>query len=477
MTENTAEIVNLRHLEELDLRYKERLSDEHLINLLSSLGNNEPKAITLLLMKPGIVYTTRSLARLVNDSQGEAPGWKISTPLPFVYCEKSFADIGLVAQRVTDKNENQYGYVKTEDGVVYGNCLGALLLDFSLRHPEIPLNALLGATSSPSPITIVESVAGNTIEYKKRSVGTRLWIFYELLTRDLPVREVDLTNALKYDHAIISSNLRQLQRYGIIQHESRGNVEHFVQYKVLPAEDIQFPILDHGDKTVTDTVYRVLQSEPDKYWSVAEVTERVKERLTSEGSVESVIRNVDRIQTKFSSRVYRALSLLKSQDLALVKEYSGGSQSVINLTPEQCVTIHEFLSIISRFQDRDVDIINEGFRRARSFSSQDFATLMAKAREQSPHVSPNPDGDSATVLNTVRNNPGLTKGELYKRILEEGTAQFSFGKLEHMLKVLRDHGTLKIGEDRLAGKYRWFVSAKPIDEDVSQDNPTRIQEN
>ena len=44
-----------------EVKPPERISDQEIGNLLAAFGNNESKALTLVLMHPGVIYTKRDL--------------------------------------------------------------------------------------------------------------------------------------------------------------------------------------------------------------------------------------------------------------------------------------------------------------------------------------------------------------------------------------------------------------------------------
>jgi hypothetical protein len=106
---------------------REKISDEELGNLISSLGNNEAKALTLAIMKKNIVYSASDLRHALIDIQGKPPAWQIGGRTAFDYCIWSLAPIGLVAREVQDPGKDTYGYVKTRYGEQMGDSLSGLL--------------------------------------------------------------------------------------------------------------------------------------------------------------------------------------------------------------------------------------------------------------------------------------------------------------------------------------------------------------
>ena len=127
------------------------MPNEELDNLLAAIGNNEAKAVTLLVMRTGTIYSQRDLHQAVIHAQGKSIGWRMRKRSPFGYCEDSLSPIGLVTKEVIDELGTTFGYARTEYGEQVGVPLAGLLLDFSRRHPEnVSLYRLFWSTASSS---------------------------------------------------------------------------------------------------------------------------------------------------------------------------------------------------------------------------------------------------------------------------------------------------------------------------------------
>lgn len=178
------------------------LSLEELGNLLSAVGNNEAKAVTLLVMRSGVIYTRPDLFRTVVETQGSLPGWVFNMSLPFDYCEYSLAPIGFVTKEVLDPNLGTYGYIKTDRGEKLGMPLVGLLLKFSQKYPGHALVDFFASTvSSTSKSQEIATVTGETTEFRKRSPVFNLKIFRGLISApDLPIREADLMQRIGESH-------------------------------------------------------------------------------------------------------------------------------------------------------------------------------------------------------------------------------------------------------------------------------------
>lgn len=73
---------------------RERLSDERLGNLISTVGNHEAKSLLLGLMQSETIYTASGLNKLLLYAQGQNPAWRTSIGTPIAYCRNSLAPIG-----------------------------------------------------------------------------------------------------------------------------------------------------------------------------------------------------------------------------------------------------------------------------------------------------------------------------------------------------------------------------------------------
>lgn len=180
-------------LRPIEVATRERLTDEQLGNLISAGGNHAAKAITLILMADSNIYSEDDLHRTLLFHQDQQIGWRMRKEVPFSYCARSLAPIGLVTKEVIDPDLSTYGYQITDYGKRIGIPFYGLMLDWSEKH-RINLTEFWGATHSRSPITQIQQVStGEEAEFKKRAPITTLKILRQLVTApDLPIREIDL---------------------------------------------------------------------------------------------------------------------------------------------------------------------------------------------------------------------------------------------------------------------------------------------
>lgn len=212
------------HIEEEDF------TEERLGSLYAALGNNEAKALTFLLMKPGVVYDGQDISTEVRRAQTNTQkGWSMGNEGPYHYLQKSFEPVGLVAQEVTDKNDNKYGYVKTAWGNAIGVSFAGLMLKLSHDHPDFSLYDIFGSTVSTS------KSADSALELKKRSPLTRIQLYRALISSgDNFLSVSDIAGKMdEDDQTLVHRHLKDLAKSGIIEFVSDKGVTIPVQNRKL----------------------------------------------------------------------------------------------------------------------------------------------------------------------------------------------------------------------------------------------------
>lgn len=370
---------------------RERLSNEEMGNLLAAFGNSETKALTILLMRPEIIYTSSDLLRAIMNVQGENPAWKMGNTLPFAYCEKSLSPIGLVAREVVDERHQSYGYIKTPYGKNVGDPLAGLLLDFSARH-RVSLYQLFGPTQYPG-----------SQESAKRSPSTRLKIYSFLLKADLPVRTIDLGRWMNEpSRHIAQKHIEVVARSGIIDYQAINPASSVTFYKMSSKPAESFPTVS-SSVTLTKQIYELLSEDKNKYWSLDEIMKRGKHT-----------RGV-------YAQVSRVLKGLKALGYVEVEKFSHGKNSEINLSEEQRKLLSELVTLIKGFQNQDQEVIERGKILAGKFASgaAPINLIVEKARENSPmshRTSPEVTGQ--LIISIIYQNPGITAAKI-RELLEK----------------------------------------------------------
>lgn len=192
-------------------------SEERLGSLYAALGNNEAKAITFLMMRPGVIYDGQEIVTAVRSAQGNTQrGWSVGKDGPFHYLQKSFAPVGLVAMEVVDAKENKYGYVKTKFGEAIGTAFAGKMLQLSHKYQDVSLYDLFGSTISTS------KPVGGYEELKKRSPLNRIHLFRELLSSgDQGIALRDLAGKMgEKDESLVKRHVKDLARIGIVCYDN-----------------------------------------------------------------------------------------------------------------------------------------------------------------------------------------------------------------------------------------------------------------
>lgn len=429
------------------LKPRERLPDEEMGNLVSSVGNNEAKAITLILMRNGNVYDKKGLHKEILNAQGKNKTWDIGHSATFDYCSETFSPIGLVAKEALDFDLSVYGYAITDKGKELGIPLAGLLLDFSQRH-NVPLVLLLGATQSPSKKKIAQTEKGKStdIEFKKRAPSTTLKIFYELITSpDLPIGEEELGRRIgEGNPSAVLEHLRRLAQLGVVQYEATGANEPYSCYKLsseIPEEELpvygESPILTQA---VFDILLRYSKEYPDQFLTREDAYNLLpQERKDKWG------------KNNLKNALSQTLSLLNEHGFAVVEKFHLGKQSEINITDEQRIMLTEFLEIMYRFQNRDPEILEKGKMLAEGIitNPQEIASLMKRAKEASRQANTSPSEETqARILSIISAHPGITNKEIQILLRQNYGKELgivSARELSHLLIGKGDTRVEKVG--------------------------------
>lgn len=367
---------------------RERMSDDELGNLVSAVGNHEAKALILLAMQEGITYTARDLHQEIIRRQGKGGGgWKLSYRRAFDYCKDSLEPIGLVVSEVIHPANPglPYGY-KKEYGQGVGDTFAAALLKFSYEHPDFSLIDLFGRTNSSSSAI---STTEEGIEVKKRAPITRLKIFWELATSELPIRENDLEERTGESLSSINTHLRSLADHGIINYESveKGKPFSFYQLSVDAPEEPPPP--GGGYVSLTDFVYSSMTEQPSTKWTADALADSYLINLMAQGNKEVKRANL-------RSNISRILIHLLKGGYATRGKFSKRRQTDITLTPEQERVISDLVTLVDGLQNNDPNVIREaedfkGFL----FSHPDaVAVLLRKVKDHSTLANSRPIEDT-----------------------------------------------------------------------------------
>lgn len=357
------------------------MSDRETGNLLAAIGNGESKAILLCVMRPNIIYDKPSLHNLLLDAQGNflKEGWRMSLGVPFKYCGYSLAPLGLMAQEGLNPDLSEYGYVKREYGERIGIPFAGHMLALSEKY-DASLFEVFGGTSSVSAVTDTIEQAGVTADYKKRSPIVRFKIFWEVLTRKLPLREADLITVIGEDQGILTDHLKKLSKFNLIDYDVVDPNRPYAYYMLADAEKVVRVRYrqHHGKITLKQHLYSIVISHPG-------------EDLTYESLFRSFkLNDPDRQLTlqAFTRRVTSYLAEWSRDGFIVEGRFSSDTQSEINLTPSQRTLLDDYMTTLKRFQAGEPSFLEEGRHKAYEIISDPrrVAILMRKARNKSPHA-------------------------------------------------------------------------------------------
>lgn len=403
---------------------REKLSDEEMGNLISAFGNHEAKAITLCLMKPGVIYSKAELHRAVIVSQGHHIRWGLSQGTTFGYCRNSLSPIGLVAREVINSNLSTYGYMKTEYGEKTGVPLAGLILDFSLRHPDFSLQNFFSFTRSPS-----QSQNTGEIEYKKRAPSTRLKIFREILISDLPIRTIDIANKTGNSAQVISGHLSELVDRGIVSYEAVEYGGARVFYRLSESPPSPEPEKYKNERNLTSFVYRVLREGGQREWSA----EAIRERYQLDQETQLLDKQ------DLNKRILGVLSHLAKNGYAQRKKFVGREiYSEVNITEKQRKILLELVTLIDSFQNQEPAVLELGKRLASKITAdpEKISLLLGKAKEHSSGARSLPIQETADeILRIISSHPSCTPGQVRMSLKQEGR-RLSKASIGGILRVL-----------------------------------------
>lgn len=398
---------------------REPLSNAELGGLLAGIGNHEGKSLLLASMHPDTPYTSTQVHNLT--SRDGVKYWNHA--VPFEWCGRSLAPIGMVTKEIIDPQKGIVGYEISEKGKELGVALAGHLLAFSERHPEVSLSDLLGA--SHTPIKDTDENDEHKAKYNKnRAPITRFRMYLEIVTADLPIRKDDLVNALRdnypgeYDSTglktMASKHLDNLATAGLVTYK-KVDVDHpYVKYKrtaekhVSDAKQVDTPI------SLADRVHAfVTQSEgtftiPDIFDHLIHIYPEYLDH-----SEAALLHDIGK-HTK---------ALSKSGSCTSVGEFQYGTLSSITLTDVQRNVLSDFVSIIDAFQGNDPEFLEDGRKKAQAIVSDTsrFQALMGKARAHSKKTNAKDRAETgATIVSFLRENPRATSREIRDYLAKYG---------------------------------------------------------
>lgn len=444
------ENMDIKPPQEQSLLRKEKLYDEQVDNLLSSIGNSEAKCATLLVMKKGQIDKMGDLHRKLIAAQGKRIGWRMAFPVPFSYCEWSFAPIGLVAKEVLDPNLNTFGFTKTDYGETVGTASAGLFLDFSKRYKDISLEQVFGSTMSTSKSKTI-AIESGLIDYKKRSPGIRLKIFRLLVQEVLPIREIDLVEKLGESASLIGQQLRALGKNNVINYESSKYGRSHSRYKFSSKESNAAPSPYRNYAHATQTVYEILSGSPDRLWTLDEMANVYIQRNPIDADDKQI--NIKNLKILLSGILFH----LNENGHITVGKFHAARQSVVTLNEAQKTMLSDLVRIIDGIKEQDPLIIQEGLRLSRHFllHPEEMSSLMAKAREKSSMANRTDQGETRfNILSIVGGKPDISPEEVRELLEIQYGKKLKVTRVRKIIKGMVDKNELVSSKEKNISRLR-----------------------
>jgi hypothetical protein len=210
-----------------------KLPEAKIFDLLSSVGNAENKALELIVMREGVIYSSSAQDREMINRQGNNPGWRMGWAVPFGHCRQSLAPIGLVRETLS-ADGREWGYEITQYGLRTGVPFAGGLLKWSYEHPDHSLYKMFGPTNSAS-------IKDEQTLGKKRAQETRYKIFWEMATNSSNrIRLIDVANNTNERPDLIDNHLESLNKNGFISYhatEKGKSYSYFKRAETVPDKD------------------------------------------------------------------------------------------------------------------------------------------------------------------------------------------------------------------------------------------------
>jgi len=346
-----AEAFRSRH-PEIPRSTEGELPESKIFDLLSSVGNGEHKALELILMREGVIYSQSAMWHEVMNHQMDECGWEMDRGLPFKHCRGSLAPIGLVTREALRLDGTAWGYEITQYGLRTGVPFAGALLKWSYEHPEHSLYKMFGVTMSTS-------VKDEETLEKKRAQETRYKLLWEIATNPSNrIRITDVSNALNELPSLISEHVRSFSKAGVVSYEGvpQGKPVSYFRLKqnVLDQDTKPYRPYNSG-KSIPIRVYnlitRSLQQEPSKYVSIGEIADRLIIEFPEYEDLNKKELNVV---------ITVSLSSFERQGHVERQKFKNDFHSEITLLDEKREGITSLITVIDKFKNGDRHTIEEG---------------------------------------------------------------------------------------------------------------------
>lgn len=423
-----------------------KLPEAKIFDLLSSIGNGEHKALELILMRKGVIYSRSALYKEVMGHQVEGGGWRMNKTLPFAHCQSSLSPIGLVTKEALSEDATAWGYEITQYGLSTGVPFAGRLLKWSYEHPNYSLYKMFSSTNSPS-------VKDEQTLDKKRAQETRYKIFWEIITNPNKIkRHTDIVEGVGEDDPLIYNHLVALAKNGVISYESVEKGKPIVYFRLKEIVPDQEPKPYHTDKMLSARAYSLLTQlrtqRPREYLSIKEISNALIQEYPE-------YEDIDRKSTE--TRVGHILSNLALQGHVERRRFDSYFKSELTLSIEQIEAITSLITLIDKFKNGDRQIIEEGRRFAQKVANDPslFGELMFKAKQASPKANSTAKEDTEGYLISIaRDHPNSTVNQVCQFLEEDYDKRLTTSPIRRYLSSLVRQGKIIFETTKSGNVYR-----------------------
>lgn len=389
-----------------------------------------------MLMEPEKVYSNHGMKKLIRSVQGDEIVWDLNERTLAAYCAQSLAPIGLVAREEMDE-KGQWGYAKTEYGQKVGAPFAALLLDFSLKHPQTTLRELLGETQSRS----ADLQSGE----KKRSPAVRSRLLRELLKYKEPVSVSELEIGLDESTELIAKHLRDLNESDLVSYQTIEAGQPQKEYGLAEERPTDEPpvYIEHypdGRKyhqpRLTEDIYNFFLTNPDKKATIAQIAEILEGQYKEEGLA---------VLKSLKNNVAKVLAHLAKEGYLRKTAHLHDTRTQVSLSEQQRALLEEFIALIDEFQANYPESTERGQRMAIKLvnSPQDIAALLSKSKQKSPKYNVvGTEKALSLVEGFIKRKQGITNKELQKELLTLGI-RTSPNRVSRWTAILEKEGKIR----------------------------------
>ncbi len=379
--------------------------------MLSGIANHEAKALTLAYMCSQADFTTEfaseDLDRGLLQIQGGTPAWRQSPGLPLKYCEQSFEPIGgVVKSKILRRNRWIAAYELTDKGRNEGLALAGLILDWSIRYPEVSVQDVFGNTQSKTA---------------NRSPANRLAILESILTSadeapSFPEIAADHPDKTDFENVIWNMRGSSFEKVTSIS-TNRKNYDPLLSLYV-PEVDVRKP--RQKMKPETQAIYRTLEYLRDtngiEAISMNDFVDLVEETNTDIDP--KLVRKALMMQVVSGKKGLIGIALAENGRGELGDEKA----SRISIKPEHQEAISELVNALHNFR---FGIGHQNWRDVALAitANPEFAShIMAKAYENSPKIRArrNPESLGSAIVSIIQAQAdSLSVPQLREKLADE----------------------------------------------------------